>query len=55
MNNLMRVERKYDRKKKVNSEYMAKEDSLNILQYSDLMFEVEKQEKRCHRIQKTNL
>ncbi len=35
---------------KVNFEYMAMEDLLNIDLYGDLMCEVDKLEKRCHKI-----
>jgi hypothetical protein len=46
------LEHKYDRKTRVNFEYVAKEDSLNIDSYDDLMNEVEKLKKRCHKIQR---
>ena len=42
---------KFDKKMKVNFEYMAKEDSLNIHLYDDLMNEVEKPKMQYHKIQ----
>jgi hypothetical protein len=49
--NCQNLVHKFDKKMKVNFQYMAKEDSLNIYLYDDLMNEVGKPKKQYHKIQ----
>ncbi len=51
MENYQNLAHKFDKRMKVNFQYMAKEDSLNIYLYDDLMNEVERLKKRYHKIQ----
>jgi len=51
MKNYQNLAHKFDKKMKVNFQYMATEDSLNIYLYDDLMHEVERPKMRYHKIQ----
>jgi hypothetical protein len=51
MKNYQNLVHKFDKKMKANFQYTATEDSLNIYSYDDLMYEVEKPKKQCHKIQ----
>jgi hypothetical protein len=50
MTYLLYLVNKFDKKRKVNFQYMATEDSLNIYLYDDLMYEVEIPKIQCHKI-----
>jgi hypothetical protein len=51
MKNYQKLEHIFDKNMKANCRYMAKEDSLNIYSFDDLMYVIEKLKMRYHKIQ----